>query len=166
MQNHVLRDNLNTRIEFPEKSIIKDALGHTSPYTFDSDIAISEEQISILEDAIRRYERLEDIRKFSALALDDIETVTEEDIKRAVELENTVSIDNEQAVLNLIQNEGFLKDLESADFSEILSSNGESLCSANEAETLENELVKEYIEEDFSDFDLNDFNPSENEEDF
>ena len=107
MQNHVVNDTLNT---FASKQmqdpLLKDVLGVTSPYGLDSDIAIAEEQISILEDAIQRYERLEDIRKFSALALNDIETITEEDIKRAVELENTVSIDNEQAVLNLIQNEG------------------------------------------------------------
>ncbi len=123
MQNHVVNDTLNT---FASKQmqdpLLKDVLGVTSPYGLDSDIAISEEQISILEDAIQRYERLEDIRKFSALALNDIETITEEDIKRAVELENTVSIDNEQAVLNLIQNEGFLKDLESTDFTDILAS--------------------------------------------
>lgn len=128
MQNHVLNNNLNTKnLHFPSNAIIKDALGITSPYAADSDIAISQKQISILEDAIRRYERLEDVRKFTCLALDDIETVTEEDIKRALELENTVSIDNEQSVLNLIQNEGFLKDLESADFSEILASASDTL---------------------------------------
>ena len=121
MQNHVLNDTLNAFSSKPlQDPLLKDALGVTNPYGFNSDIAISQEQISILEDAIQRYERLEDVRKFSVMALEDIETVTEEDIKRALELENTVSIDNEQAVLNLIQNEGFLNDLESADFAEAL----------------------------------------------
>ncbi len=155
MQNHVLNNNLNKfSPEFPEKSIIKDALGVTSPYAADSDIAISEKQISILEDAIRLYERLEDVRKFTCLALDDIETVTEEDIERALELEKAVSIDNERAVLNLIQNEGFLQDLESTDFSEILSSNPFEPEPLNEGEKLDAELLKEYTEEDFSDFDF------------
>lgn len=110
----------------PESPFMKEVFGVINPYSprvsLDSDVAISQKQIEILEDAIRRYERLEDIRKFSAIALEDIENVTEEDIQRAVELENTVSIEDERAVLNLIQNEGFLKDLESADFSNILSS--------------------------------------------
>jgi len=108
-----------------ESKLLRDALGMTSPISASSfenpDIAISQKQIEILEDAIRRYERLEDIKKFSALVLEDIENVTEDDIKRALELENTVSIQDEKAVLDLIQNEGFLKDLKYADFSKILS---------------------------------------------
>ena len=72
--------------------------------------------------------------------LDDIETVTEEDIQRAVELENTVSIEDEKAVLNLIQNEGFLRDLESADFSAIL-------------DNPDIDIEKD-CDEDFSDFDF------------
>ncbi len=79
---------------------MKQALGVTSPYSAGSDLEISQKQIEILEDAIKRYERLEDIKKFSKIALNDIETVTEDEIKRAIELENTVSIDNELAVLN------------------------------------------------------------------
>ncbi len=156
MQNHVLNSNLNTqKSNFPSSLIIKDALGVTSPYAAESDIAISEKQISILEDAIRRYERLEDVRKFTTLALDEIETVTEEEIKRALELENAVSIDNEQAVLNLIQNEGFLKDLESADFSEILSSASSVL---DTAESIDAEAINPYDEDIFdpSDFDITD----------
>ncbi len=156
MQNHVLNNNVNIKnLHFPSNSIIKDALGVTSPYGADSDIAISQKQISILEDAIRQYERLEDVRKFTCLALDDIETVTEEDIKRAIELENTVSIDNEQAVLNLIQNEGFLKDLESADFSEILASASDTL---NKPENDEKSLYNADKEDIFDplDFDITD----------
>ena len=95
-----------------------------------------------MEDAIRRYEKLEDIKKFSHLALEDIENVTEEDIQRALEIENMVSIEDEKAVLNLIQNEGFLKDLESSDFSKLLS------------KTPLTEDDTTFIDDDFSDFDF------------
>ena len=146
MQKHVTETGKIT-FKNAESPFMKEVFGVINPYSPKmspgSDIAISQKQIEILEDAIRRYERLEDIKKFSALALEDIENVTEEDIQRAVELENTVSIEDEKAVLNLIQNEGFLKDLESADFTEILSS-------------IQN----------FSDFDNDDGNPSLEEDYF
>lgn len=140
----------------PENTFMKEVLGVINPYSpnasLESEAAITQRQIEILEDAIKRYERLEDVRKFSEIALEDIETVTEEEIQRALELENTVSIENEKAVLNLIQNEGFLRDLESADFTEILAS-GES---AIEDEILaENAALGDFeADEDFSDFDF------------
>jgi len=147
MQNHVLNDNLNNLTKKPLDSLMRQALGATNPYITSPELEISQKQIEILEDAIKRYERLEDIKRFSNLVLDDIETVTEDEIKRALELENTVSIDNEQAVLNLIQNEGFLKDLESADFSNILSSfNPSDFDPCCKSDT-----------EDFCDFDSDDF---------
>ena len=123
MQKHGVKAE-NTSFKNPENAFMSEIFGVINPYapkaSLESEALITQKQIEILEDAIKRYERLEDIRKFSSLVLDDIETVTEEDIQRAVELENTVSIEDEKAVLNLIQNEGFLRDLESADFSAIL----------------------------------------------
>ena len=166
MQNHVLNDNLNSLNKNSLNPLMKQALGVTSPYSAGSDLEISQKQIEILEDAIKRYERLEDIKKFSKIALNDIETVTEDEIKRAIELENTVSIDNELAVLNLIQNEGFLNDLESADFSEILSADSDSLENTDKLEFSE---TAEFEETDFLDFNQNsledfissDFDPSD-----
>ena len=151
MQKHVTETGKIT-FKNAESPFMKEVFGVINPYSPKmspgSDIAISQKQIEILEDAIRRYERLEDIKKFSALALEDIENVTEEDIQRAVELENTVSIEDEKAVLNLIQNEGFLKDLESADFTEILSS-------IQNFSDLDNDDGKPSLEEDyFDDFDV------------
>jgi len=147
MQKHVKRTN-NVDFKNSKTPFMSEILGAINPFapktSLESEALITQQQIEILEDAIRRYERLEDIRKFSALVLDDIETVTEEDIKRALELENTVSIEDEKAVLNLIQNEGFLRDLENADFTEVLASCGD-------------EIKKEIDEEkgeDFSDFDV------------
>ena len=114
MQKHGVKAE-NTSFKNPENAFMSEIFGVINPYapkaSLESEALITQKQIEILEDAIKRYERLEDIRKFSSLVLDDIETVTEEDIQRAVELENTVSIEDEKAVLNLIQNEGFLRDL-------------------------------------------------------
>ena len=154
MQEHVVQTNnkvFKNLENARSDSLLKEALGVINPYvrnsSLESEAAITQKQIEILEDAIRRFERLEDVRKFSAIALDDIETVTEEEIQRAVELENLVSIEDERAVLNLIQNEGFLRDLESADFTEILASCGEN--------SSENSLnFDDEKNEDFSDFDF------------
>lgn len=143
MQKHGVKAE-NTSFKNPENAFMSEIFGVINPYapkaSLESEALITQKQIEILEDAIKRYERLEDIRKFSSLVLDDIETVTEEDIQRAVELENTVSIEDEKAVLNLIQNEGFLRDLESADFSAIL-------------DNPDIDIEKD-CDEDFSDFDF------------
>ena len=151
MQKHVTETGKIT-FKNAESPFMKEVFGVINPYSPKmspgSDIAISQKQIEILEDAIRRYERLEDIKKFSALALEDIENVTEEDIQRAVELENTVSIEDEKAVLNLIQNEGFLIVFVSADFTEILSS-------IQNFSDFDNDDGKPSLEEDyFDDFDV------------
>lgn len=143
MQKHGIKVK-NAGFKNPEDAFMKEVFGVINPYapkiSLESDALITQKQIEILEDAIKRYERLEDIRRFSSLALDNIECVTEEDIQRAVELENTVSIEDEKAVLNLIQNEGFLRDLENTDFSTFLDSS-------------EVDIERDY-DEDFSDFDL------------
>lgn len=151
MQRHVAQTN-NIDFKKAQDPFVNEFLGVINPYapknSLESEAVITQKQIEILEDAIKRYERLEDVRRFSSLVLEDIETVTEEDIQRALELESAVSIEDEKAVLNLIQNEGFLKDLESADFTEILTSN---------KNTFENEIKMENndnSDEDFSDFDF------------
>ncbi len=147
MQNSI-KNIQNKKLQNP---LLKDALGVTSPILYNSSLEISQKQIEILEDAIQRYERLEDIKKFSKLVFEDIDAenadfITEEDIKRALEVEKMVSIEDEKAVLALIQNEGFLNDLESADFSAFLNKN----CTNDE----ENENYYDDLENDFSDFDL------------
>ena len=147
MQNSI-KNIQNKKLQNP---LLKDALGVTSPILYNSSLEISQKQIEILEDAIQRYERLEDIKKFSKLVFEDIDAenadfITEEDIKRALEVEKLVSIEDEKAVLALIQNEGFLNDLESADFSAFLNKN----CTNDE----ENENYYDDLENDFSDFDL------------
>lgn len=149
MQNHILQNTNKNTLDSSLKPLLDNAIGMTSPFTSrikspasNYNLEISQKQIEILEDAIRRYEKLEDIKKFSHLALEDIENVTEEDIQRALEIENMVSIEDEKAVLNLIQNEGFLKDLESADFSKLLS------------KTPLTEDDTTFIDDDFSDFDF------------
>lgn len=170
MQSHAKNDNFDSKLaENPLlKQAIKDAIGITSPFaskisapSFENPLSITEKQIEILEDAIKRYERLEDVKRFSKIALEDMENVTEEDIRRAVELEEMVSIEDEKAVLNLIQNEGFLWDLKTKDFSDILSNSanieessdalkyGNSLSDAG----LE-DLYTDEPEDDFSDFDF------------
>ncbi len=68
-------------------------------------------QLEILNDAIERYNRLEEIKKYTALALDDIENVTEEDIERAAELEEKISIEDDLAVQKLLESEGLIKDI-------------------------------------------------------
>ncbi len=155
MQRHVVQKD-NALFKSTKDSLkdpfMSEVLGVINPYapgaSLESDAVITQKQIEILEDAIKRYERLEDVRKFSSLVLDDIETVTEEDIQRALELESTVSIEDEKAVLNLIQNEGFLRDLESADFTEILAS-----CEGVGTEDINaQKIINE--DEDFSDFDF------------
>lgn len=145
MQKHGAKI-INSNFTLPVKrtdSFTDELFGVINPYvprtSLESEAVITQKQIEILEDAIKRYERLEDVRRFSSIVLEDIENVTEEEIKRAVELENTVSIEDEKAVLNLIQNEGFLQDLESADFSDILNSSSDDVFEDGE---------------DFSDFDL------------
>lgn len=134
-----------------QKAFVKEAFGVSSPFALQAENIISEKQIEILEEAIRRYERLEDIRKFTKLAVSDIETVTEEDINRALEVENMVSIEDEKAVLALIQNEGFLKDLTEKDFTEILAQNPFSDSSYPDL-TLNSEAEKSH--DYFDDFDL------------
>lgn len=138
MQNNVQHILGIKSSKAPADSLLRDALGITSPFALsspnvNSELNISQKQIEILEDAIKRYERLEDIKRFSSLVLEDVENITEDDIKRALEAEKAVSIEDDKAVLALLQNEGFLKDIDTADFSEIL----------------ENAAA-----EDFSDFDL------------
>ena len=85
MQKHVTETGKIT-FKNAESPFMKEVFGVINPYSPKmspgSDIAISQKQIEILEDAIRRYERLEDIKKFSALALEDIENVTDEMIDR------------------------------------------------------------------------------------
>ncbi len=149
MQNHILQNTNKNTFDSSLKPLLDNAIGMTSPFASrikspasNYNLEISQKQIEILEDAIRRYEKLEDIKKFSHLALEDIENVTEEDIQRALEIENMVSIEDEKAVLNLIQNEGFLKDLESSDFSKLLS------------KTPLTEDDTTFIDDDFSDFDF------------
>lgn len=138
MQNHAQQIHGINTTGTPIDYLLKDALGVTSPFAQNicnpvPEINITQQQIEILEDAIRRYERLEDVKRFSSLVLEDVEYITEDDIKRALEAEKAVSIEDEKAVLALIQNEGFLKDLDGADFSA---------------------LLEETAEQDFSDFDL------------
>lgn len=176
MQSHAKDDNFDLKLAGNPllRRAIKDAIGITSPFASKifnpatgagDEIGITEKQIEILEDAIKRYERLEDIKKFSKIALEDMENVTEEDIRRAVELEEMVSIEDEKAVLNLIQNEGFLWDLESKDFSDILNGSGEfrytenispyrnTACDADFQELYGDE-PEDMKEDDFSDFDF------------
>ncbi len=147
MQNHIFQKEYKTAPDSSLKPLLDSAIGMTSPFVSKTapaskyNLEISQKQIEILEEAIKHYERLEDIKKFSQMALEDIENVTEEDIKRALEIENMVSIEDEKAVLNLIQNEGFLRDLESADFSELLANTPNISDSSNP-----------FFDEDFSDF--------------
>lgn len=75
------------------------------------DNEIIKKQIEVLEEAIKEYERLEDIKKFTKLALEEIDNVTEDDILRAVELEEKISIDDDLAVKKLLQSEGLINDI-------------------------------------------------------
>ena len=68
-------------------------------------------QIEILEDAIKKYNKLEEIKKYSKMVLEDIDNVTEEDILNAIELEKKISIDDDIAVQKLLQSEGLIKDI-------------------------------------------------------
>ena len=68
-------------------------------------------QIEMLEDAVKRYERLEDIKKFTSMALYEIENATEEDIKNALEIEEKISIEDDIAVKKLLESEGLLADI-------------------------------------------------------
>lgn len=75
------------------------------------DNEIIKKQIEVLEEAIKEYERLEDIKKFTKLALEEIDNVTEDDILRAVELEEKISIVDDLAVKKLLQSEGLINDI-------------------------------------------------------
>ncbi len=77
----------------------------------DIDDAIIAKQIEILEDAIKKYNKLEEIKKYSKMVLEDIDNVTEEDILNAIELEKKISIDDDIAVQKLLQSEGLIKDI-------------------------------------------------------
>lgn len=78
---------------------------------FQNDDEIIQKQIQVLEEAIKEYNRLEDIKKFTKLALVDIDNVTEEDIQRAVELEEKISIDDDIQVKKLLQSQGLIDDI-------------------------------------------------------
>ena len=78
---------------------------------FQNDDEIIQKQIEVLEEAIKEYNRLEDIKKFTKLALVDIDNVTEEDIQRAVELEEKISIDDDIQVKKLLQSQGLIDDI-------------------------------------------------------
>ena len=82
----------------------------TNPNKDIDDVIISA-QIKILEDAIKRYEKLEEIKKYTKMVLEDIETVTEDDIQRALELEKKITIEDDDAVQKLLESEGLLNDL-------------------------------------------------------
>ncbi len=73
--------------------------------------SITNEQIKVLENAIKEYNRLEDIKKFTKMALVDIDKVTEEDIIKAVELENKIEEQDNIAVKNLLKSKELLKDI-------------------------------------------------------
>ena len=72
---------------------------------------IIQNQLSFLAVAINESNTLEDIPKFTKLALVDIDNVTEEDIQRAVELEEKISIDDDIQVKKLIQSQGLIDDI-------------------------------------------------------
>ena len=83
---------------------------------FEIDDVIIQKQLEVLEHAIKQYNKLEEIKKYSKMVLEDIDYVTEEDILNALELEKKISIEDEIAVQKLLQSEGLLKDIYGDDF--------------------------------------------------
>lgn len=81
-----------------------------------ADDEIIKKQIEILEDAIERYNKLEEIKKYTKMALEDIDVVTEEDILNALEIEKKISIEDDLAVQKLLESEGLLRDVLGSDF--------------------------------------------------
>lgn len=82
--------------------------------------SITNEQIKILENAIKEYNRLEDVKKFTKMALYEIDRVTEEDILNAVELEKKISIEDDIAVKKLLESEGLLADIYGDDYKDYI----------------------------------------------
>lgn len=82
--------------------------------------SITNEQIKILENAIREYNKLEDVKKFTKMALYEIDRVTEEDILNAVELEKKISIEDDIAVKKLLESEGLLADIYGDDYKDYI----------------------------------------------
>lgn len=79
----------------------------TNPSGEINDIIIKK-QLEILQEAIDRYDRLEDIKKFTKLTLQEMDNVDEDDIKRALELEEKISIDDDAQIQKLLESEDFI----------------------------------------------------------
>lgn len=82
----------------------------TAPNSKMNDVIIKK-QLEILQDAIERYNKLEEVKKYTKMVLEDIDVVTEEDIKNALEIEEKISIEDDLAVKKLLESEGLLKDI-------------------------------------------------------
>ena len=77
----------------------------------EKNVSITNEQIKVLENAIKEYNRLEDVKKFTKMALEDIEKVTEEDILNAIELEKKINKENDIAIQKLLESKELLEDV-------------------------------------------------------
>lgn len=82
----------------------------TKPTDEINDVIINK-QLEILEDAIKRYNRLEEVKKYTKMVLEDIDVVTEEDIKNALEIEAKLTIEDDLDVKKLLESEGLYEDI-------------------------------------------------------
>ena len=82
--------------------------------------SVTYEQIKVLEDAIKEYNRLEDVKKFTKMALYEIDKVTEEDILAAIEIEEKINQDKEFAAKKLLETKEFLADIYSDDYEDFI----------------------------------------------
>lgn len=74
--------------------------------------SITSEQIEVLEDAIRQYERLEEIKKYTSIVLREIEMKNKQELElEARELEARLRRDREIDIERLLNSEDFLNDL-------------------------------------------------------
>jgi len=85
--------------------------GVSSPYTkADKGLFIDESRIS--QDAIRLYEREQDVNKFTKLALSDAEDTSADEIVLQKAFAGEISIDDDDAIFSILNNDNFLKDIE------------------------------------------------------
>ena len=82
--------------------------------------SVTYEQIKVLEDAIKEYNRLEDVKKFTKMALYEIDRVTEEDILAAIEIEEKIKQDKEFAAKKLLESKEFLADIYGDDYEDFI----------------------------------------------
>lgn len=74
--------------------------------------SITNEQIAVLEDAIKQYKRLEEIKKYTSMVLKEIEMIDEKQLQReTAEIEQKLKKEADIDIEKLLESENFLEEL-------------------------------------------------------